>query len=357
MKKKKVLFVGELPGAVAHGVSVANRINIDLLKEYFKVFCIQERSLFGSSRIKYLIFRIIEIIGLPYKVYKLRKFKFDFLYFTLSLSKLGLLKNLLLLWSVRTLLSCDRYVVHIHRGDLEDFYNNSRIGRLLLTSLFKKLDSIIVLSESQVKFVSEQFSVRVFVVKNTIEYSSNNNPIIKDNNESTRFLFFSNIILEKGVFDLLEAFSKLNIEFPNTTLSLCGMPKDPGILDMINKNMSRNISIVKPIYGDEKYQLFDKHDVFVLPSWGEGQPLTIIEAMYRGLPVVVTDVGMVREMLPKRYPSVVKPRDVTDLSLKMRELMSFTTRKQLGALLSEKFNEEFSKEKHAMQLNEVFQFK
>ena len=356
MKKKNMLFFGEIPGAVAHGVSVSNRININLLKEYFKVFCIQESSLFGSSRTKYLYLRMLEIIILPYQVYQLRKFKFKFLYFTLSLSIFGLLKNLLLLWSAHIFLSCDRSVVHIHRGDLEDFFYSSSFGRFLLVSLFKKLDSVIVLSDSQVKFVSEQFNVRVFVVRNTIEYSNNENPVVKGDNESIRFLFFSNFIQEKGIFDLLEVFYKLNIEIPNTALTLCGMPKNPEILNMIKKNISRNISIIKPIYGDEKYKLFDKHDIFVLPSWIEGQPLSIIEAMYRGLPVVVTDVGVVREMLPKRYPSVAKPRDVTDLFLKMRELMSHTTRKQLSVLLTEKFNEEFSKESHAMQLNEVFQF-
>ena len=346
-----------MPDAAAHGVSVSNKININLLKEYFKVFFIKEINLFGSSRVKYILLKMLEIIILPYKVYQLRKVKFKFLYFTLSLSIFGSLKNLLLLWSVKVFISCDSSVIHIHRGDFEYFFYNSRIGRFLLLILFKKLDSVIVLSDSQVKFISENFNVKVFVVKNTIEYSINENPIEKVNNEPIRFLFFSNFIQEKGIFDLLEAFAKLNIEFPNTALTLCGMPKNPEILKKIRRNISRNISIIKPIYGDDKYKLFDKHDVFVLPSWAEGQPLSIIEAMYRGLPVVVTDVGVVREMLPKRYPSVAKPKDVTDLFFKMRVLMSHTTRKQLGILLTERFNKEFSKESHAMQLNEVFKFK
>ena len=81
MKKKNMLFFGEIPGAVAHGVSVSNRININLLKEYFKVFCIQESSLFGSSRTKYLYLRMLEIIILPYQVYQLREFEGESLSF------------------------------------------------------------------------------------------------------------------------------------------------------------------------------------------------------------------------------------------------------------------------------------
>jgi len=356
IKKKNMLFFGELPDTVAHGVSISNKININALRCYFKVFCIQELSLFGVSRRKYFFLKIIEMLRLPCKVFLFRKVKLNVFYFTLSLSAFGSVKNLFLLLIVSVFVRCDKFIAHIHRGDLEVLYCQSYLVRFIVRRIFNMLDSIIVSSESQVEFIVKNFDVQVVVLKNTIEYSTTPPPLTKSDNKHVRFLFFSNFIKEKGIFELFEAFSLLNKEFSNVTLSICGKPKTLKTLNLIKSNMPRNTSIIKPSYGDDKYKLFDKHDVFVLPSWSEGQPLSIIEAMYRGLAVVVTDVGGVLEMLPENYPAIAKPRNVSDLYLKMRQLMLFSTRKQLGEILREKFNDDFSKEKHSFQLIKIFQF-
>jgi glycosyltransferase involved in cell wall biosynthesis len=356
IKKKNILFFGEFPDKVAHGVSISNKININALRDYFKVFCIQELSFFGISRKKYFFLKIIEMLILPYKIFLYRKVKLNIFYFTLSLSVFGSVKNLFLLLIVSVFVRCDKFIAHIHRGDLEVLYYQSYIVRFIVKCIFNMLDSIIVSSESQVEFIAENFDVEIFVLKNTIEYSNTSPLLSKSDNKNVRFLFFSNFIKEKGIFELFEAFSKLNKEFPNVTLSICGKPKTLKTLNLIKINMPRNTSIIKPIYGDDKYKIYDNHDVFVLPSWSEGQPLSIIEAMYRGLAVVVTDVGGVLEMLPKNYPAIAKPRNISDLHLKMRQMMLFATRKQLGESLREKFNDDFSKEKHNVQIKKIFQF-
>jgi len=67
---------------------------------------------------------------------------------------------------------------------------------------------------------------------------------------------------------------------------------------------------------------YDAMDVFCLPSWREGMPRTIIEAMMSGLPVVATDIrGSREEVLPEVSGLLVPVRDPAALALAMDRLL------------------------------------
>ena len=58
--------------------------------------------------------------------------------------------------------------------------------------------------------------------------------------------------------------------------------------------------ILKVIYGKEKEDLWARSDIFVLPSYSEGLPMSVLEAMSHGLPLIVTPVGALQEILEDR---------------------------------------------------------
>ena len=107
----------------------------------------------------------------------------------------------------------------------------------------------------------------------------------------TRFLFAGTVSGRKGVPVLLEAWEKMGTENAELTVA--------GDLRAWPKQLSRpsDVNFTGALSRLEMAQAFQKHDVFVFPSYAEGMPLVALEAMSFGLPVIGTPVlaGVVKE--------------------------------------------------------------
>jgi glycosyltransferase involved in cell wall biosynthesis len=81
-------------------------------------------------------------------------------------------------------------------------------------------------------------------------------------------------------------------------------------------------SLVGPEHGDQVRVRLEQADIFVLPSYLEGQPLAIIEAMAAGVPVVATSIGAVPDLIRDGVEGrVVEPGDVEQLASALAELI------------------------------------
>lgn len=100
-----------------------------------------------------------------------------------------------------------------------------------------------------------------------------------------RFLFAGSVIGRKGVPLLLEAWAKVASPFTELTIAgdTTGMP--PGVPNLDNVRFLGRLS------RKEMASAFQKNDVFVFPSYAEGMPLVVLEAMAAGLPVIATPVA------------------------------------------------------------------
>lgn len=117
-------------------------------------------------------------------------------------------------------------------------------------------------------------------------------------NEPPRLLFVGYVRPEKGVPVLLEAFTRLRAQGRTLKLTLVGgsdraSGAETEMRELIERNPFRaDIEIKGTIdYGDELFELYRTHDVYVLPSLSEGTPRTLVEARGFGCPVVATNVG------------------------------------------------------------------
>jgi glycosyltransferase involved in cell wall biosynthesis len=84
-------------------------------------------------------------------------------------------------------------------------------------------------------------------------------------------------------------------------------------------------------------------DVFVLPSFAEGTPNSIMEAMSHGLPVIASDVGGIADMIGDDAGLLVPPGDVNALAMAMSRLASDPAlREQMGKSAKDRYQELFS---------------
>ena len=113
------------------------------------------------------------------------------------------------------------------------------------------------------------------------------------------FLFLGEIGERKGVFDILRCLSTYKSQFENKIeLRIGGNRNEKLLLDTINKNGLNNIVKFEGwVGGDKKINLFNWADVFILPSFNEGLPISILEAMSYGMPIISTPVGGIPEVV------------------------------------------------------------
>jgi glycosyltransferase involved in cell wall biosynthesis len=187
---------------------------------------------------------------------------------------------------------------------------------------------------------------------NDLGYSKQNAPIIPNwtatddimsigrarrmdsRDEKVRILYVGWLESEKGCFELIEASHVLAKEY-RFELTLVGGGKAEGELKQLVEryNLSHRIRFEGWADKERMISLLESADCLVHPSWEEGFPNAVIEAMAARLAVIVTAVGNVPEMLAHKVQAIlVPPKDAPALELAMREVLGNPTlRNELAA--------------------------
>lgn len=126
------------------------------------------------------------------------------------------------------------------------------------------------------------------------------------------FLFVGRIVKDKGINELVAAFERIHQEYPQTRLWLVGPYEDN--LDPVSQSIRSLIDNAESgIYavglkgGDELLAYYAAADCFVMPSYREGFPNTVLEAGAMGLPSIVTDINGSREIIKESVNGMIVP--------------------------------------------------
>lgn len=142
--------------------------------------------------------------------------------------------------------------------------------------------------------------------------------------------FIGRIVKEKGILDLIKAFHIASSQHSNIKLLIIGdileSDRDKKTKLLI-KEYIRNYRLKDKIlflgFRDDIPQLLSATDIFVLPSYREGMPRSIIEAMMSGKPVIATNIrGCREEVVDGETGILVSPGDVNGLARAMDTLIN-----------------------------------
>lgn len=133
-----------------------------------------------------------------------------------------------------------------------------------------------------------------------------------------RFLFLGRLDPEKGLFELLDAFSEVRGRHPQVSLTIAG--SGPAIDELQDRCVELAIVDAVRFAGlvpyEELGRVFESHDCLVLPSYSEGMPLSVLEAAVYRRAMIITDVGDIRRLFGNRI-RICPPRDAAALAAAM----------------------------------------
>jgi glycosyltransferase involved in cell wall biosynthesis len=143
-----------------------------------------------------------------------------------------------------------------------------------------------------------------------------NNEISPTERTNACFIFIGRYERRKGLEELMEAVNLL--KYPCTISFVGAIP--PQIQNqLVNKSQATFHGQI--INEQEIKALLRKHDVLVCPSYAEGMPTVIIEAMANNLSILATDVGAVDELVNNSNGWIIRPVDVYELKERMEEIL------------------------------------
>jgi glycosyltransferase involved in cell wall biosynthesis len=143
-------------------------------------------------------------------------------------------------------------------------------------------------------------------------------PLQKKSSRNKKYiLYVGHIDREKGLFDLLECAKDVCNVLKDVTFLIAGSGRDLNSLKRKTKKLglTQRVKFLGQIEKKEVVNLYQDVDLFVFPSYHEGLPTALLEAMSCGLPVIATDVRGNREIISdKKNGIIVPPRNPKKLA-------------------------------------------
>jgi glycosyltransferase involved in cell wall biosynthesis len=193
---------------------------------------------------------------------------------------------------------------HLHGGGFIEFWRSLPASRKVRAlRKLRKLDGFVTLSEGWRTAVIREIGIaaeKVHVVHNPIDSEFEYNVLgFPPGRGGVNVLCFGVMDRKKGVLDIIESVAQLSLGC-EVRYQLVGPEREPGIKAevekrIIERGLEASVTILGPVYGKRKVELFRNATLLLLPSYIENFPVSVIEAAAAGLPVVATRVGAIPE--------------------------------------------------------------
>lgn len=217
-------------------------------------------------------------------------------------------RKLLLAWIAR--ITGTPYVLHLHGGQYQEFWDTRpRLVKRLLATLFLRAARIIVLGAVWKDFIAARVpdaASRIQVMPNATRRPPGA-PSRERSADPLQILFLGKLSKEKGVPELLQALTSLRSDRAWRAVLAGDGDVETTRQAVLRAGLDDRIDVPGWVGPDDVAALWQRSDIFVLPSHIENLPLSIIEAFAHGVPVVSTPVGSVPEIVEDGDTGLIVP--------------------------------------------------
>jgi glycosyltransferase involved in cell wall biosynthesis len=236
-----------------------------------------------------------------------------------------------------------RVIIHLHGSEFKVFYEKqNKIVKNLISELIVNCDCFIVLSRTWKDYIESILSVttdNIHVVEN---FAIVVQPDVMEKKRENEFLFLGALIERKGIFDLIRVIK----DIPNIILHVAGGGDERYFWSQVDLYGVRN-KIIYHGWVDkfEKANLMKRCSAMVLPSYNEGLPVVILEAMASELLVISTPVGGIPEIVIDGVSGyIVEPGDFESIRMAINNVTDNECNKIIVEKAKEIYELQFSVE-------------
>ena len=337
MSKKKICFIAQFPPPM-HGLSKAvesfynSRLNSNFNENgkylFEKVNITKNKDLIGN-------------------IYKIICSRADLYYLTISQTKLGNIRDLVIIGILKILKK--KCIIHLHGGYYRNLIENdvSTVQKKLNYYLVGKLECAIVLSESLKKIFEGIIpQEKIYIVSNCVddEFLVSQNTFekklfVEGDKEVKHILWLSNFIRSKGYQTVLEMAKleqgrvsnggekKYHFDFAGKFFSK--EEKEEFFSYIEDNKLEEFITYHGVVGGTQKKELLEKASVFILPTIypNEGQPISILEAMGNGLFVITTNHAAIPDYIIDGENGILIDKNCINAKKIYEQLLSYDIHK------------------------------
>jgi glycosyltransferase involved in cell wall biosynthesis len=200
-----------------------------------------------------------------------------------------------------------RIVFHLHGGGFARFHRDEcgPVAQAVIRFFLDRAAAIVVVSESWKEWArSVTSNPRVVCIPNPVSLPS----LASSRREPGLVVFSGRCEAAKGIFDLLEAAGVLRAQVPRLRIECAG----DGDLGKVQRyaasmNFASRVKMRGWLGREASEALLSRAAVFVLPSYAEGLPMSLLEAMAAGCPVVATNVGGIPDLVTDGVDGLLVP--------------------------------------------------
>ncbi len=142
--------------------------------------------------------------------------------------------------------------------------------------------------------------------------------------DEIRLLFLARVEREKGIYEAIDAFAHLSKAYPKLSLIIAGdgFELQPA-QEYVKSKCIERIFFIGKVIGEAKRRAFLESHIYLFPSYTEGLPNSVLEAMAFGLPILATRVGGLNDILQDgRTGYFIHQRDSQDIAQKIELLLN-----------------------------------
>ena len=214
-------------------------------------------------------------------------------------------------------------IFHRPIKDLDSLYRNIMlpIYTRLESKLVKSCEKLTVVSNSLKKEFEKHYNITADVVYNGVDTERfNSNSRVETDNA---ILFIGKLGAGKGILDLLKIAEMLKKSHPKTKLYIIGNgPLKNSIKKGIKKKGLNNVEMISQLKHPELIKYYQRAKIFVLPTYYEGFPTTVLEAMACALPVIATNISGIPEQIDEGGNGfMITPGDIQSFYKRIVELL------------------------------------
>lgn len=249
-------------------------------------------------------------------------------------------------------------VLHIHAPDLGAFHDAARIHAAAMRFLFQQADRVVALSQSM---AAEVRTLAGPDVRLDVLY----NPVVLEQfacapraaTDTPTVLFMGELGQRKGTWDLVQAIPHVLAAVPGARFRFGGNGDEARLRQEIAAlGIEASVDVLGWVGMDKKKAAYDSADIYCLPSYQEGLPMSILEAMGSGLPCVSTPIAGIPEAVRDQETGLlVDPGDVPALTAALTRLCADPgLRRRMGTAGRRFAEERFDVDHVVLQLRDIW---